>query len=358
MNEKAPAGDVIEVSIFSRGYGEAIAVHVGGGRWLLIDSLKSLAGRPCSIEYLESIGADCKTAVQAVLLTHWHDGHVDGASAIVEACLDAAVVLSGALRRDEFVAFLRRTNVETAGTFGTGVQELVSVLKILKAANRQPKWAWADKILAASRDEAPYRFEALSPSERDFEHLLQSIPGWVQTGGRMPAPARNDASVAAVIEAAGEQILLGADLEVRNRHSGWQAVHENVWKDRGLATLFKIAHHGSINGDYEPVWADMLVRDVIAVLTPWSRGKKLPREEDVARILSHTCNAHAAAQVRSSKATRRSNTVEKSLREANIKIRKEQSEVGHVRFRKQADEPWQTDYISGGSCHLSKVIAA
>jgi len=34
----APAADEIEVTLFGPGYGEAIAVHLGEGAWLLVDS--------------------------------------------------------------------------------------------------------------------------------------------------------------------------------------------------------------------------------------------------------------------------------------------------------------------------------
>lgn len=33
-----PAADEIEFSLFGPGYGEAVAVHLGDGTWLLIDS--------------------------------------------------------------------------------------------------------------------------------------------------------------------------------------------------------------------------------------------------------------------------------------------------------------------------------
>ena len=35
-----PASDEVELSLFGPGYGEAIAVHVGDGKWILIDSCK------------------------------------------------------------------------------------------------------------------------------------------------------------------------------------------------------------------------------------------------------------------------------------------------------------------------------
>jgi len=353
-----PDDDVFEVSVFSRGYGEAIAIHVGHGRWLLIDSLKNSSGDPAAIAYLDNIGVDTRQAVEAVLITHWHDDHVAGASVVVARCEAAEIVLSGALQRDEFRAFLARSTTDNAGSFGSGVEELLTILRQLKAEGRRPKWAWADMTLAASRGDHPYRFEALSPSTKDFEELLENIHTWAQPSGRLRAPKRNDASVAAVVTVAEDLALFGADLEIRGLEAGWAAVHSKVWKDRAAASLYKIAHHGSVTGCYEPVWADMIVRDAIAVLTPWSRGSKLPSPADIDRILNYTPNAHAASKVRSPNTKRRSNTVERSLREANIKLLQESVDMGQVRFRKRAGEVWNVEYLSGGSCHLKEVLAA
>lgn len=354
----APPQDVIEVSVFSRGYGESIAIHVGGGRWIIVDCLKSAARTPAAADYLDSINVPCETAVECVLLTHWHDDHVSGGADLVKRCQNATIVLSGALLKDEFSQFLRRSKVGSTGSFGTGIDEMLNILRIASAQGRQPKWAWSDRSLSTGRHTPVYRFDALSPSDADFEMLLENIVTWQQNSGRIAKPLRNHASVAAVIEASGEQILLGADLEVTGQHTGWRNVHSTVWGDRAPASLFKIAHHGAASGDHPPVWADMIAKNAVAVLTPWSRGSKLPTKEDVERILANTTNAYAASKIRQKSSSKRSNTVERSLREANIKLTNEPAQMGHIRFRKSAGSAWQVNHISGSSCRLNEVFDA
>jgi len=54
-----PAADEIEVTLFGPGYGEAIAVHLGEGVWLLVDSCVDPDSKaPASGTYLEGFGVD------------------------------------------------------------------------------------------------------------------------------------------------------------------------------------------------------------------------------------------------------------------------------------------------------------
>jgi hypothetical protein len=356
MQDNAPSNDEIEVSVFSLGYGESIVIHVGQGVWLVVDSLLSNADRPAALEYFESIEVDYAKQVSAVLLTHWHDDHVGGAAQLVQACTNADVALSQALRKDEFRAFLRRGDLETAGSYGSGVQELLEVLRVLREQKRTPKWSSVNRLIKEDRGNPLYRFEALSPSDADFEKFLQEINRWSLEPGRLNSPQRNDASVAAVIEAGGELLLLGADIEKTSVGRGWQGIVDRAWAGRPKASFYKIAHHGSPTGEYAPVWAELLVQDVTAALTPWSRGSKLPSRTDVERILSVTNDAHSAARVKAKQPPKRLNSVERSIRESGIKIESQASFTGHVRFRKTAGTPWRVQYVSGDSCHLSGAV--
>ena len=56
--------DELEISIFGPGYGEAIALHLGFGKWVLVDScLEPKSGKPAQLQYLESLGIDASLAV-------------------------------------------------------------------------------------------------------------------------------------------------------------------------------------------------------------------------------------------------------------------------------------------------------
>ena len=72
----APSPDEIEVTLFGPGYGEAIAVHLGEGTWLLVDScIDPVSRAPASGTYLEQIGVSVNQ-VLAIVASHWHDDHV------------------------------------------------------------------------------------------------------------------------------------------------------------------------------------------------------------------------------------------------------------------------------------------
>lgn len=352
-----PAASQLEVSIFSRGYGESIVVHLGNGKWVVIDSLLTSEGQPVAVTYLEGLGVDLATSVDAVLLTHWHDDHVAGATKLVAAASGAIVGLSNFLRKDEFKTFLRANGAPEAGSYGGGVAELLGVLELLFSKSRTRKWCSADKLISADHAGGSYRFEALSPSEQDFEQFITDLAAWDVKDARIEAPHRNDASVAAVISTQGQLLLFGADLETSKAGSGWEAVHSTVWQGRGRASLFKIPHHGSANADYPGVWADMLVQDVMAALTPWNRGRKLPKQSDIDRIAGYTPNAHAAARPLSSKSLSRLNAVEKSLRQTKIKVITPADDLGHLRIR-MTNSGWVAEYASAVSCALGDALAA
>src|SRR5450755_4692064 len=75
-----PKSEEIEVTLFGPGYGEAIAVHLGDGTWLLVDScIDPASNAPAASTYLQQIGVK-SAQVCAIIASHWHDDHVGGMS--------------------------------------------------------------------------------------------------------------------------------------------------------------------------------------------------------------------------------------------------------------------------------------
>jgi glyoxylase-like metal-dependent hydrolase (beta-lactamase superfamily II) len=84
----APGSDQVEINLFGPGFGECILLHVGSNRWIVIDSrIRRESTNPVALEYLSAIGVDAAAAVQLIVATHWHDDHVRGLSALVDAAL-------------------------------------------------------------------------------------------------------------------------------------------------------------------------------------------------------------------------------------------------------------------------------
>jgi hypothetical protein len=100
--------------------------------------------------------------------------------------------------------------------------------------------------------------------------------------------------------------------------------------------------------------------DAWAVLTPYFNGRtSLPQAADVARICSLSRNSYITAK-RSTKTYRHPDAaVQRQLREMGIALFEENSEQGHVRFRKIANDPagdWTVE-LFGDACHLSDLRA-
>ena len=51
----APSEDEVEITLLGPGYGESIVVHIGHGRWIVVDSCINDAGEPQALEYLQAI---------------------------------------------------------------------------------------------------------------------------------------------------------------------------------------------------------------------------------------------------------------------------------------------------------------
>ena len=102
-----PAADQIEITVFGPGYGESIVVHVGNGRWLVFDSCQQeTTGRPVALHYFDQIGVMPSEQVDLVLISHWHDDHIRGASQLVERCVSADICISSAFTKEEFLKYL------------------------------------------------------------------------------------------------------------------------------------------------------------------------------------------------------------------------------------------------------------
>lgn len=106
MTEPPPA-DVVEVSIFGPGKGECVAVHVGYGDWIIVDSCVDQITKTVPVlDYLGRIGVNPATDVRIVLASHAHDDHVSGISRVFQACSSASFVCSSAITQEEFFALI------------------------------------------------------------------------------------------------------------------------------------------------------------------------------------------------------------------------------------------------------------
>lgn len=335
---------MLDIFHFGRGVGECTLVRLPDDTWIVIDSFID-GGVPVAKSFLESRDVSLDS-VKLICLSHWHDDHVKGSAELVRSCGHAEVAVPLVMVKDEFKAFLGAREIISDSAFSSGVTELYGILTALRERGKVPKRCAANKVLWRS---AGGEVECLSPSDADINEFLAAIPQWSQTfdiAGRIPAPNRNDTSVALVVASDDVMAIFGADLEIRKSDSGWQAVCEQAWQGRGQAGFFKIPHHGSPNAHYEPCWDDILEANVLAVLSPYGRGPtKRPSEADILRIKQRTHLAFSSCLLGWRKPVGLHRSVEKTLADSGIQIWEEPKNSGvvHSSYCPQS-LAWSTKY--------------
>lgn len=347
-----PNLDEIEISVFGPGYGEAIAVHIGNGQWVLIDScIAPGSNLPASLDYLADLDIEVAEAVKLIVATHWHDDHIRGLGTLVKECKTAILVISSALGTREFsnlAAVFSGMAMDTA----TGLDEFTEIISILD--ERRPpgarvpalKYALSDRPLFVSEIQLPSTVAAvkvysLSPSDASVLISQASFANMMPQPGdqrrRIMALSPNHTSVALWIEVGAHKILLGADLETTSDPTtGWSdVVHSSTVVSQG-ANAFKIPHHGSANGHLDEVWDKLLSNDPSSIVTPFRRGRHyLPTERDVARITGLTSNAYSTATPRLRQHRFSKRIVRDFVGQATVYIHNASFGWGHVRFRKK-----------------------
>ncbi len=352
FNNNNPSKDELEVSIFGPGFGEAIAVHLGGGNWVLVDScIQPDTDSPAHIRYLKRIGLDPSDCVKCVVITHWHDDHVQGISDTVDECVNAEVIISNALNNDDF-AVLGELYSSRNILGGSGVDELTSVLEILHKRKRErvrfgaPKWACADKnifneMIDSNSGKVLAKIHTLSPSDTV---MLQSVASFSQLIPRVEereppikiaAPDENDGSVVLQIKVGDHSIILGADLEYKNDPSmGWTAIVEKSTVATDDAMVFKVPHHGAKSGHDERVWNEMLADQPYALITPfiWA-GHTIPTKDDIERINRFTGLVYVTSKPSRKKWKDPDSTARKTIKEATTTAYEIHPGWGHIRIR-------------------------
>lgn len=339
--EQPPQPNEIEVSIFGPGLGECVVVHLGSNEWLVVDScINPLTKNPVALDYMTKIGVDPASSIVAVVASHWHDDHVRGIAKVLEAAKEARFFAASAVTREEFHALTLLP--PPSSRFSSGVSELAATRKIVEERRASSGFnmglAVAGRLLLRRPDLLVNEVWSLSPSDEDtfrgLHHLasLLAPPGGVY---RVPSMEPNDLSVVLQLETATGAILLGGDLEhyKRGRSRGWHAVIDQDTRPQSKSAVFKIAHHGSYNGDCPEVWEHMLEKGVVALLSPFQRGSvSLPRQSDVERIRESCDRAYLTSRRRKS-TDPRSADVRKMIKASTKTFVPRASQMGHVQVR-------------------------
>jgi beta-lactamase superfamily II metal-dependent hydrolase len=323
-------------------------MHIGASRdndWCIVDSCIARNSRESvASEYLSSLQNGALDRVKLVIATHWHDDHIRGLASILRRSPDAHFGCSAALDNENFRRLVELPYIPQR----SGIDEFKAILDLLiqrSAAGTPvnlvaPKFAIENRRLLHLADRGrtcAASVTALSPSDGTlklaFADFAQLLPASGQAQRRIPNRAPNRTSVVLWIEVGTRRALLGADLEHTNRPGeGWVAVLASR-QDQTPAQVFKVPHHGSANADYPNVWAQMLVQNPIAVVTPFSGGQvRLPQPADLARLGARTTNLYCTSPG-AGQPPRRDSSVEKMVRRVTKQRRVIDGRPGHLRMR-------------------------
>lgn len=349
-----PADDEIELTVIGPGFGECLVVHVGFGRWLIVDSCRDPTSKePAALLYLKALGIDPKSHVDWVVATHWHEDHIGGLAKITQECAGARFCCAGSLGTREFFRYAARSqSVAQADNAG----EFRSILEEMSTSQRQINWIQGHRTIAVDASPGPqwkYRIEALSPSDKEHSLFLDRIAA--QLPGAKGRPHRaliaedpNLAAVVLVIQWEDGAVLLGADLvSDSDVNRGWNAA-----VDQGLtigvrkANLVKIPHHGSAGAHSDRMWNELLEPKPMSAITPYCRGRKdgrPPKKTDLKRIASLSSKSILTAPTQSGRARKSSSAIQLGLAQNGIVMRSLQTNIGIARFRRRIGANWSAE---------------
>lgn len=339
----APESDEAEVTVFGPGFGEAIAVHLGAGSWILVDScLDATKKSPAALTYLSSINVPFNN-VKAIIASHWHDDHVRGLAKVVEACPAAEVFIPAVFTDDEALAFLVAYSGSAAPRLARGAAELYKVIGMRDVVPAQLRTA----VFEQASNGHQVRVSALSPTSQAFQqsvaHFMKYMP---QAAGapitHAPQLKPNLEAVVLHIDLGHDSILLGSDLE-EHSNLGWSAVVADNWCGaRPKAGIYKVAHHGSRTGHYDLIWTKLLKPKPKSTMTPFHHGKhRLPNVDDVTRIKELSGGAYISSGA-SRKPDLGSREVLNRLEDICKNLSKVNAGFGAIRLRKKpAETEWR-----------------
>jgi Metallo-beta-lactamase superfamily len=305
-------GDV-EFTTFGCGFGECVVVHVGGGQWIIVDSLiDPNNGRPVALSYLDHLGVNPEVAIKQVVASHWHDDHVRGISEVFRAARTSEFVVSSVFLTEEFLTYM----YAMAGAMG-GDSELARAWGVMQERRPRhklrpgqargakvrldkavPKLASADRFIYRSwalGEKPEARVWALSPSDAAVLYGKRQFAGVLPEAGlrKKLKPIRlssNKVAVVLWVEVGEVRLLLGSDLEIdSDPQLGWGAILESPYAvfQGKPAHGYKVAHHGSHNGDCDGIWQKMVDVNAACSLTPFVHGSvSLPLDSDLDRLRS------------------------------------------------------------------------
>lgn len=345
-----PQSNIAEITLIGTGggYGESIVIHIGDDNWIIVDScIDPYDKYPLPLTYLHALGVNVREKVKLVVCTHWHDDHIQGMSQVLSECESADFCMSRANDLEKFSLMISiDSNKFKYSPYQSSTTECARCIDIIRA--RKKRW------IHATKDRQLYGFIngcsifSLSPSDYSQENFDKEISSLIEEFGspntKIVTESPNSKSVVLFLKLGNHRAILGADMEVgTNPDAGWLDILNRRGVIDSQASLFKMPHHGSSNGYSSDLWVELLHRNPIAKLTPWSLGTKLPTYEMLQVFCSHTDSVYSTSPHVSKKGPKkRARQIEKFLKRINSNIHEVVYSPGIVRSRIDINQPNDT----------------
>lgn len=344
VNTDNPQSDIFEVALIGTGggYGESVVVHLGDNNWIVIDSCIDPHTKTClPLEYLKSINVDIANDVKLIICSHWHDDHILGISELLSECTSSKFCMARTTDTRKFLQLVGLDYYKSKSEpSASSTAEIAKCIKIIDNRNISITTAEQDRLLLNTKtNKINSKVYALSPSDfiiNEFDKEISSlITNYGTSNRKITIQTPNAKSVALYIAINNHSILLGSDLEVSSdNNKGWLCILDNCQCISGKSSLFKIPHHGSLNGYHERIWNDLLHPNVTASLTPWNYNNKLPKQSMLDVFLNHTDNLFITSLDNfSNSAKKRDKSISKAINKFNSSLYEVKYKYGVIRCR-------------------------
>lgn len=356
----------MKLVLFGRGIGEGVLCNYDSDEWIIVDSCYGKnkdENKPAALEYLQenSINLD---KVKLIVISHFHDDHIKGMLDIVKSCTSARIFIPEALSTKEFVTYVTTiADVNATTAPQQGVSEIYNIFCEARDTNREIERTKADISLYFNQRNFA-RVSALSPSNLECQETLAYFIEQVKTLSEsvnleLPANVRNknlnnNCITLCISNNTNSDILLGADLEIStNIKKGWVALTGTQHAPKNSASVFKIAHHGSVNGHCPDSWSKLAVtnKKPIGILTPYSR-QSLPRFEQIRVLQDATSELYSTSPVKDYPVTK---SDQKVLDEKNVEsLARININFGYIELNETLTDgiPWYEVTTAGAALKL------
>ncbi len=338
-----PKGDIAEITLIGTGggYGESCVIHLGNKNWIVIDSCQDpVTKTSLPLKYLTDIGVDLEFDVKLILCTHWDDDHIRGISELFEACKKAEFAFARTL---DTMKFLRMVSMDYQkflnGNDNSSTIEFSKCLDILIKRGLTPIQAVKDRILKSFNLLSNFRSEvvSLSPSDyaiNNYDLEISTLIKELQPRRKIIIKNPNSKSIALFLKIGLHRVILGGDLiNSKNQNEGWLDIISNNQVIDKKSSLFKIPHHGSYNSFHDDVWQDLLSVKPTSILTPFSRGLKLPESGMIRLFSERSSNFYMTSNLMRTSGKRRDRSIEKMLNKWGYKLEEIKYNEGKIRCR-------------------------